>query len=105
MFERTIVAMLRKCIVAVPLSGNLNCKIYKYDSQPTQNLIADIFKKYVSVFTYPLQANVFHVFTLWGMFLGIAPLLTKAIALSAMMAININATKEFGLVIEKTLSD
>ena len=59
----------------------------------------------MSVFSYPLQANVFHVFTLWGMFLGIAPLLTKAIALSAMMAININATKEFGLVIEKTLSD
>ena len=61
--------------------------------------------KNVSVFSYPLQANVFHVFTLWGMFLGIAPLLTKAIALSAMMVMNINATTNFSLVIEKTLSD
>ena len=67
--------------------------------------IAYIFKNYVSVFSYPLQANVFHVFTLWGMFLGIAPLLTKAIALSAMMVMNINATTKSSLVIEKTLSD
>ena len=63
--------------------------------------IAYIFDNYVSVFSYPLQANVFHVFTLWGMFLGIAPLLTKAIALSAMMVMNSNATTNFSLVIEK----
>ena len=67
--------------------------------------IAYTFENYVSVFSYPLQANVFHVFTLWGMFLGIAPLLTNAIVLSAMMAMNNNATTNFGLVIEKTLSD
>ena len=98
MFERTVVAMLRKCIVAVPFSGNSNSKTFKY-SNISMISIADIFKKYVSVFSYPLQANVFHVFTLWGMFLGIAPLLTKAIALSAMMVMNINATTKFSLVI------
>ena len=68
-----------------------------------ERFIANIFQKYESVF-YPLQANVFHVFTLWGMFLAIAPLLTQAIVLSAMMVMNINATTNFSLVIEKTLS-
>ena len=72
--------------------NNLNCRFL-------QKVCKSVF------ISYPLQANVFHVFTLWGMFLGIAPLLTNAIVLSAMMAMNNNATTNFGLVIEKTLSD